>query len=164
MVQFSQSYMATGKTITLATWTFAGKVMSLLFNTLPRFAIAFLPRSKDLLFSWLELPSAVILEPNKNFITVSIVFPPICYEVMRQDAMIFIFWKLILNQIFSLSSFTFIKGLFSSSLLSALRVVSSSYLRLLILLAILIPACVSYSPTFCMMFSTYLLNKEGDNI
>ena len=66
--------------------------MSLLFNTLPRFAIAFLPRSKCLLNSWLQSPSAVILEPKKiNSITVSIVSPSVCYEVMGQDAMIFIF-------------------------------------------------------------------------
>ena len=81
------------------------------------------------------------------------------------DAIIFIFWKLSIKPAFSLSSFTFIKRLFSSSLLSAIRVVSSAYLRLLIfLLAILIPACASSSLAFCMMYSACKLNKQGDNI
>ena len=81
------------------------------------------------------------------------------------DAMIFIFWMLSFKTTFSLSSFTFIKRLFSSSSFSAIRVVSSAYLRLLIfLLAILIPACASSSPAFFMMYSKYKLNKQGDNI
>ena len=84
---------------------------------------------------------------------------------MGPDAMIFVFWTLSFKPIFSLSSFTFIKRLFSYSSLSAIRVVSSAYLRLLIfLLAILIPACASSSPTFLMMYSAYNLNKQGDNI
>jgi len=79
-------YMTTGKTITLTRWTFIGKVMSLLFNMLSRFVIAFLPRSKSLLISWLQSSSAVILEPKKiNFLTVSIVFPSICHDVMGLD-------------------------------------------------------------------------------
>ena len=65
MVQVSYPYMTTGKTIALTRWTFVGKVMSLLFNMLPRLVIAFLPRSKRLFISWLQLPSAVILEPKK---------------------------------------------------------------------------------------------------
>ena len=65
IVQPSHPYMTTGKTITLTRWTFVGKVMSLLFNMLSRFVTAFLPRSKDLLISWLQSPSAVILEPPK---------------------------------------------------------------------------------------------------
>ena len=81
--------MTTGKTIVLTTWTFVGKVMSLLFNMLSRFVIAFFPRSKHLLISWLQSPSVVILEPKK--IKISIVSPSICHEVMRPDAMIFIF-------------------------------------------------------------------------
>ena len=82
--------MTTGKTITLARWTFVGKVMSLLFNMLSRLVIAFLPRSKHLLISWLQSPFAVILEPKKiKSITVSIVSPSICHEVMGPDAMIF---------------------------------------------------------------------------
>ena len=116
----------------------------LLFNMLSRLVITSLPRSKHLLISWLQSPSAVILEPKKiNSVTVSTVSPSICHEVMGQDAMILVFWMLNFKPTFSLSSFTFIKGLFSSSLLSAIRVVSSVYLRLLIFLpAVLIPACV----------------------
>ena len=97
-----------------------------------RFAIAFLPRSKHLLNSRLQWPSTVILEPKKiKSVTVSFVSPSICKEVMGLDAMIFIFWMLSLKPVFSLSYFTFIKRLFSSSLLSAIRVLSSAYLRLL---------------------------------
>ena len=82
----------TGKTIALTRWTFVGKVMSLLFNILSRLVIAFLPRSKHLLISWLQLPSAVVWEPKKiKSVTVSIVSPSICCEVMGPDAMIFIF-------------------------------------------------------------------------
>ena len=84
---------------------------------------------------------------------------------MRPDAMIFIFWMLSFKSAFSFSSFTFIKRLFSSSSLSAIRVVSSAYLRLLIfLLAILIPVCDSSSLAFHMMYSAYKLNKQGNNI
>ena len=134
--------MTTGKTIALTIWTFVGKVMSLLFNMLSRLAITFLPRSKRLLISRLQSPSAVILEPPQiKSVTVS---SSICQEVMGPEAIIFVFWMLCFNPTFSLSSFTFIKRLFSSSSLSAIRVVSSAYLRLLIFLpAILIPACVS---------------------
>ena len=92
MVQFSHLYLTTGKTILLTRWTFVGKMMSLLFNTLSRFIIAFLPRSKHLLISWLQSPSAVILKPKKiKPVTVSIVSPSICHEVMGPDAMIFNF-------------------------------------------------------------------------
>ena len=84
--------MTTGKTIALTRWTFVGKVMSLLFNTLSRLIIAFLPRSKRLLISWLQSPYAVILKPNKiKSLTVSIVSPSICHEVMGLDAMILVF-------------------------------------------------------------------------
>ena len=112
------------------------------------------------------VPSAVILEPKKiKSVTVSIVSPPICYEVMRLDAMIFVFSMLSFKLAFSLSSVTLIKRLFNSSLLSAVRVVSSAYLRLLIFLPeILISACASSSPEFLMMYSAYKLNKQGDNI
>ena len=165
MVQLSHPYMTTRNTIALTIWTFVGKVISLLFNILSRFAIAFLPRSKFLLISWLQSPSAVILEPPKNSLTVSIVSPSICHEVMGPDAMILVFWMLSFKPFFSLSSFTFIKRLFSSSLLSVIRVVSSAYLRLLIfLLAILVPDYTSSSPAFQMMYSVYKLNKLGDNI
>ena len=83
MVQLSQPYMTTGKTMTLTRWTFVGKVMSLLFNMLSRLVIAFLPRRKHLLISWLQSPSAVILEPQKiKSDTVSTVSPSICHGVM----------------------------------------------------------------------------------
>ena len=155
--------MTTGKkAIVLTIWTFVGKVMFLLFNTLCRFVIAFLPRSKCLLISWLQSPSTGILEPKKiKFVTISFVSPSICHEVMGLDDLHFLSFK----PAFSLSSFTFIKRLFSSSLLSVTRVVSSAYLRLLIfLLAILIPAGASSSLAFCMMYSAYKLNNQGDNI
>ena len=119
-------------------------------------------RSKQLLISWLQSRSAVILEPKK---TKSLaVSSSICHEVMEPDAMILVFCMLSFKPVFSLSSFIFIKRLFNS-LLSAIRVVSSEYLRLLIfLMAILIPACASSSPAFLMMYSAYKLNKHGDNI
>ena len=128
----------------------SGKVMSLLFNMLSRLVRTFLPRSNCLLLSWLQSPSAVILEPKKiKSVTISTVSPFICHEVMGPDAMILVFWMVSFKPTSSLSSFTFIKRLFSSSSLSAIRVVSSAYLRLLIFLpAILIPACVSSSPVF----------------
>ena len=84
--------MTTGKTIALTRWTFVSKVMSLLFNMMSRLVIVFLPRGKRLLISWLQSPSAVILEPPKiKSATVSIVYPSICHEVIRPDAMIFDF-------------------------------------------------------------------------
>ena len=140
--------MTTGKTTALTRRTFVGKVMSLLFNMLSRFVIAFLPRSKRLLISWLQSLSAVILEHKKiKPLTVSSASPSLCHEVMGPDAMILVFWMLSFKTTFSLSSFTFIKRLLSSSSLSALRVVSSAYLRLLIFSpAILIPACASSRP------------------
>ena len=83
--------MTTGKTIALTRWTFVGKVMSLLFNMLSRLVITFLPRSKHLFISWLQLPSAVIFEPPKiKSDTVSTVSPSICHEVMGPDAMILV--------------------------------------------------------------------------
>ena len=134
-VQLSHPYMTTGKTIALTRQTFVDKVMSLMINMLSMLVITFLPRSKHLLISWLQSPSAVILEPKKiKSATVSTVSPSICHEVMGPDAVIFIFWMLSFKPAFSLSSFTFFKRLFSSSLLSAIRVVSSAYLRLLIFL------------------------------
>ena len=93
--QLSHPYMTTGKTRALTKWTFVGKVMPLLFNMLSRLVITFLPRSKSLLISWLQSPSAVILEPPKiNVLTISIVSPSICHEVMEPDAMILVFWML----------------------------------------------------------------------
>ena len=91
-VQLSHLYMTTGKPIALTRWTFAGKVISLLFNMLSRLVITFLPRSKRLLISWLQSPSAVILEPPRiKSDTVSTVSPSICHEVMGPDAMILVF-------------------------------------------------------------------------
>ena len=141
---------------------------------LSRLVIAFLPRSKHLLISWLQSPSAVILEPKNNnnnkvfhfILTLQIdVSPSICHEVMGPDAMILVLRMLSFKPTFSLSSFTLIKRLFSSSSLPAIRVLSSAYLKLLIfLLGILSPACASSSPAFLMMYSAYTLNKQCDNI
>ena len=92
MVQLSHPYMIIGKTIALTRWNFLGKVMSLLYNMLSRLVIAFLPRSKCLLISWLQSPSAVILEPKKIMsVTVSTVSPSICHAVMGPDAIILVF-------------------------------------------------------------------------
>ena len=91
IVQLSHPYMTTGKTIAFTRWTFVGKVMSLLFNMLSRLVITFLPRSKRLLISWLQSPSTVILEPPKiKSLTVSIISPSICQEVMGLDAVILV--------------------------------------------------------------------------
>ena len=162
IVQISHPCMTTGKTTALTRWTFVGKVMSLLFSMLSKLVIAFLPRSKCLLISWLQSPSAVILKPKKiKSLTVSIVSPSICHEVMGPDGIILVFWMLSFKPTFSLSSFTFIKRLFSS-LLSAIRVMSSECLRLLIFLpAILISACALSRLAFHMLYSAY---KQGDNI
>ena len=88
IVKLSHPHMTTGKTIALTRWTFVGKVISLLFNTLPRFVIAFFPRSKCLLIPRVQSPSAVILDPKKiKSVTVSTFLPSICHEVMGLDAM-----------------------------------------------------------------------------
>ena len=128
--------------------------------------MTFLPRNNYLLISWLQSPSAVILEhPKIKSVTVFIVSPSTYHEVMGLDIMIFIFGMWSYKPAFSLSSFTFIKRVFSSSSLSAIRVVSSAYPRLLIFFpAILIPAYASSSPAFLMMYSAYKINKQGDNI
>ena len=123
MVQLSHPSMTTGKTIALTRWTFISKVITRFFNshqTLSRFVIAFLPRSRCLLISWLQSSSAVILDSKKTkSATVSTLSPSICYEVMGQDAMILVFWMLSFKPTFSRTSFTFIKRVFSSSLLSS---------------------------------------------
>ena len=95
IVQLSHPYMTTGKTTALTKWTFVGKVMSLLLNMLSRWAIALLPRSKGFLISWLQSPSAVILEPPKiKSITMFPLFPHLfAHEVMGPDAMIFVFFE-----------------------------------------------------------------------
>ena len=114
IVQLSHPNMTTGKTIALTRWTFVDKVMSLPFNMLviAMLVIAFLPRSKRLLNSWLQSPSAVTLEPPKiKSDTVSTVSLSICHEVMGLDTMILAFWMLCFKPMFSLSSFTFFKRL-----------------------------------------------------
>ena len=146
LVQLSHSYMTPGKTITL-TWTIVSKIMPLLFNMLSRLVTRslwrlVLPRSKCILISWFQPPS-VILEPKKiKSLTVFIVSPCICIWCQMPWSPFFECW--VLSQRFH-SSFTFIKRIFSSSSFSAIRVVSSTYLRLLIfLLTILTPACASF--------------------
>ena len=105
-VELSHPYITTGKTIALTKWTFVGKVMFLLLNMLSRLVTTFHLRSKRLLISWLQSPSAVILEPPKiKSDTVSTVSPSISHEEMGSDAMIFVFWMLSFKPTFSLSSF-----------------------------------------------------------
>ena len=162
IVQLSHTVVTTGKTVALTRQTFVGKVMSLLFDMLSRLVITFLPRSKHLLISWLQSPSAVILEPPQKRNLSLLPFFPHLFAMKWWDQMpwssFFGCWVLSEKPTFSLSSFTFIKRLFSSSLLSAIRVVSSVYLRLLIfLMAVLIPACASSSPAIHMMYSIYKL-------
>ena len=158
--------MTTEKTTALTRWTFVGKVMSLLFNLLSTLVIAFLPRGKRLLISWLQSPSAVILEPKKTVCHYCL-FPlfPHLFAMKWWDwmpwSLFFECW--VLSQLFhsplSLSSRGYLVPL------SAIRVVSPAHLRLLIFLpAILIPACASSSPAFLMIYSAYKLNKQGDNI
>ena len=136
------------------------------FNILSRLVIAFLPRSKCLLIPWLQSTSAVILESRKiKFVTVSDVSHSVCHEVMGPDAMILVFWMLSFKPTSSLFSFIFIKRLFNSSSLSAIRAISSAYLRLLMfLVAVWIPACSPSSPIFHELYSADKLNKCSDNI
>ena len=109
--------------------TFVSKVISLLFNMLSRFVIAFLPRRKLFIIVWLQSLSAVILKPKKiKSATFPTFFPSICQEIMGLDVMILVFWMLSFKSAFTLSSFTLIKRLFSSASLFAVRVVSSAYL------------------------------------
>ena len=128
------------------------------------FVISFLPGSKRVLISWLQSLSTVILEPKK-IKSVSFHIFPIYLPWSNGTRCLIVFWMLSFKPTFSLSSFTFINRLFSSSLLSPDRVVLSTYLRLLIFLpAILIPAYALSSTTFHMMYSAYKLNKQVDNI
>ena len=128
MVQLSNPYVTIGKTIALTRHIFVSKVMSLLFKTLSRFVIAFLPRSKHLLISWLQW----FWSPRKESLSL---FPlvPHLFAMKWWDWMPWPFSK----PYFSLSSFTLIKTLFTSSSLSAIRVVSSAYLRLLLFLSVI---------------------------
>ena len=126
MVQLSHPYMTIGKPVALTIQTFVSKLM--IFNMLSRLVIAFLPRSKCLLISWLQSPSTVILEPPKmESVTISIVSPSICHEVTGPDAMILVFLILSFKPALSLSSFTLIKRIFSSSSLSTIRMLSSTH-------------------------------------
>ena len=140
--------------------------MSLLFNTLSRFVIAFPLRGKSLLIKWLQSLAAVILESKKiKSATIFTLSPTIIHEVMEPHGIILVYWMLIFKPAFSLSSLTLIKRLFSYFSLSAISVLSSVYLTLLrLLLTILIPAWASSSLAFGMMYSAYKLNKQGDNI
>ena len=161
MVQLSYLYMTIGKTIALTIWTFVSKVMLLLFNTLSRFVLAFLPGSKHLFISWL----LCFWSPRKEDLSLFPFFPHLFamkwWDQMPQS----FFWMLSFKPVYSLSSFTFLYRHFRSSLLTAIRVVSSAYLRLLMfLLAILIPACDSSSLTFHMIYSAYKLDKQGNSI
>ena len=145
--------------------------MPLLSNTLSRFVIAFLPRINHLLISWLQSPSALILEPMKRkSVTTSTSFPSICHEVMGLDGMILVFclfvcFVLILRFNLALPlSFSLIKRLLSSPSLSGIRVVSSANLRLLMSLQPkFIPTCYSSTPAFLIMCSAYRSNKQSDS-
>ena len=140
--------------------------MSLLFNMLSKFVIAFLPRSKCLLISWQKLPSPAVLKPKKiKSLAVSIVSPSICHKAMELDAMILVLWMLSFKPAFLFFFFTFINRLFSFSLLSALKVVSShiqSYWHFSWQSCFQLE--LQSSLTFHMMYSAHKLNKHGDNI
>ena len=115
IVQLSHPNMTTGKTIALTRWTFVSHVMPLLLNMLSSLVITFLPSSKRLVFSWLQSPSTVVLKPRKIVYYCFQVSPSICHEVMGPDAIFLVFLMLSFKPTFSLSTFTFIKRLFSSS-------------------------------------------------
>ena len=157
--------MTTRKTIAFTRGTFVSKIRSLFFNMLSRLVIAFLPRSKSLLISWLQSPSAVILEPRKiKSLTVFIVSPSICYEVMALDAMIFTFWMLSFKPAFTFFPFTFIKEAFwflfalchKGGVICISEVIDISPSSLDSSLFIIQP--------WCIMYSAYKLNKQSDNI
>ena len=155
--------MTTGETIALTRWTFVGKVMSLLLNMLSRLVIKF--SSKEQAFfncmAAITICSDFAAQKHKVYHCFPICLPwsdgTGCHDLS--------FLNLSFKPTFWLSSFILIKRLFSSSSLSAIKVVSFAHLKLLIFLpAILIPACASSSPAFLMMYSAYKLNKQGDNI
>ena len=158
VAHFSYPYTTTRKIIVLTVWAFVSEMISLLFNTLFRFVIAFLPRSKCLLISWLQSPSAVILDPKKiKSVTASTFSFSICYEVMGPDAMI-LFLSFLTVEI-QASFFTLLFHPPQEALwflFIAIRMVSFAYLRLLIfLLTILIPLCDSSSLEIHMMYSAF---------
>ena len=158
--------MTIGNTIALTRWTFVSKVMSLLFNMLSMFFIVSILRNKCLLISWLRSSTAVIFGAQENKICHCLHFFPI-----------YLLWidgtrfhdlsclNVVLRPPFHSSFSPFIKRVFSSSSLSAIRVLPSVYLNLLIFLwAVLIPAWHSSSLAFCLIYCAYKLNKQGDNI
>ena len=156
--------MTTGKAIALTIWTFSTKwCLYLLIHYVRHSCI---PRSKHLLGLWLQSLSSVILEPKKIKSAISSTFSPsICHEVVGPDTIILISWMLRFKLDFPLSFFTLIKKLFSTSLLSSIRVISSAYFQFLVFLpAILILSCDSSSMAFPMMHSAYKLYRQGDNI
>ena len=124
IVQLSHPYMTTGKTTALTRWTFVDKVMFLLFNMLSRLVVTLFQGACVFYFHGCSHHLQWFWSPQKKSVTVSIVSPSICHELMGSDTMTLVFWMLSFKPIFSLSSFTFTKKLFSSSLLSAIRVVS----------------------------------------
>ena len=158
MVQLSHPYRTTGKTIVLTRQTFVSKVMSLLFNTLFRFVITFLPRSKCLLISWLQSSSTVFLESKKIVCHCFHLFPHL-FAMKWWDWMPWSsFFECCFKPAFYSPLLPSSRGSLSAFVLSAIRVVSSAYLRLLIFLpAILIPAWASSSLAFCIMYSAYKL-------
>ena len=161
IVQLSHPYMTPGKIIALTRQAFVGKEMSLLFNMLSRLVIAFLPRRKHFLNFMVAVIICIDFGVQENKVCHCFHCFPICLP--WSDAMILVFWMLSFRPAFSFNSFTF-KRLFCSSLLSAIRVVSSACLMLIFLLAILLPACASSSQAFHMMYSACKLNKQGDNM
>ena len=172
IVQLAHLYMTTGKTTGLTRRPFVGIVMSLLLNTLSSFVIASLllfhssSSKEQVSFNFMAVVTICsdFGAQERESIIVSIISPIYLIWSDGPRSMIFVFWMLSLKPTFSLSSFTFLKRLFSSSL-SAIKGVSSAYLRSFIFLpAILIPACASSSPAFLLMYSAYKLNKQGDNI
>ena len=164
MVQLSEPYVISGKTTPLTTWTFVGRVMSLLFSTLSRFAMAFLPRS-NVFYSMAAVTIRNDLGAQEEeichyFHTLAFCLP--CSSGAGCHDLSFLIFILRLS--LSLSSFSLIKRLFSSSSLSALRVVSSAHLRLLMPLPPMwISACHSSTPAFLMMCSVQGLNNQGDS-
>ena len=169
MVQFSCLYMTTWKTIALTVQTFVGKLMPLLFNTLSRFIIAFLPRSKHLFISWPQLPSTVTLEPKKKKPTTASNFFPIYSPwsdgTVHHDLNSFFLMLIFKPALFTLLVHPHQEALLFLFNLLRLELLSSGYLRLLIfLLEILIPVCDSSSLAFHMMCSAYNLNKQCGNI
>ena len=160
MVQLLKPYVTTRKTIALTVQTFVSRVVSLLYNTLSKFVIAFLPKSNRLLISWLQSLSTVILEPKKRkSVTASTFSPSICHEVMGPDAMILVSLIFSLKPAFSLS-------LSARGSLVPLHFLPLEWYHLHIWDCWCfshLPACNSSSPAFLMMCSAYRLNKQGDS-